>query len=224
MEKSKFNFWTKKWPFSEHIPCAEKKKEHIFECVLRTENTLPLEVQRGLVLRPVGWGMCVFSDPPKPRPGSKPTLAFLTAHWPVCVRTCTSLVRTRGYREGGKHPWCVSLSCSLSFFHTQQRTHTHQACANSGMAGVNRASQAVYTHPAGADLSTWPPSRHLHSLSILTITHTQKACYISATPIFQALVSWRHFKVLVWAQDDLHSESKGKCQICNVNLKWKFIP
>lgn len=46
-----------------------------------------------------------------------------------------------------------SVSLTLFSWHTAQ---SQRACANSDTAGVNRVSQALYTHWAGADPPAWP--------------------------------------------------------------------
>lgn len=64
-----------------------------------------------------------------------PSLSLCMGVWPI---------GTRG---------APSVSLTPFSWHTAQ---SQRACANSDTAGVNRVSQALYTHWAGADPPAWP--------------------------------------------------------------------
>ena len=142
--------------------------------------TLPFVMQGRLVLKPVGCGMCVFSDPPKAWPRSKPTLAFLTAaHRPVCVCVfvcvCVCVYthvtsKDKGLQKGGENTPDTSLDLFLSHTraHTRAHTHTH--------THTHTHSKRVQT----VNLTCQP------DLLPLTQTHTHNTFAFSK---FQAVVS-----------------------------------
>lgn len=68
----------------------------------------------------------------------------------MCVCMCMSLIRRRAHRKGEEHPWWFFGSASF----THNSVHIPSMCKQCHAMAWHK--QAVYTHPAGPDLSTWP--------------------------------------------------------------------
>lgn len=181
----------------------------------------------GLVLRPVGCGMCVFSDPPKPWPRSKPTLAFLTAHRPRCVYVhvclCTHVTsKDKGLQRGENTP-DTPLLPFLS--HTQNSTtHTHTHSPNVCKQWHDRRKQTK-SSSVHRPCRRWPVNltfRHLHSLGILSVspvrchTHSQKNSYTQML----GPGSWQHLEIPHCVEYDLHSRVKYLVSTLSRSFIW----